>query len=56
MPQNKFCKAIAIPKVVRSQPVSCKMGSWKKPIEERGPNASSAIIQAQEIAITGTFG
>ena len=39
-----------MPKVVRSQPVSCNIGSWKNPIEERGPKASNEIRQAQEIA------
>jgi len=29
------------------------MGNWKKPIAERGPNASSTMMQAQVIAITG---
>ena len=36
-PQNRFWIAIARPKVVRSQPFSASIGSWKKPIAERGP-------------------
>ena len=39
-PQQRFCNAIARPKVVRSQPVSASIGSWKKPIAERGPKVT----------------
>ncbi|MNL05447.1 hypothetical protein D3C87_1260460 [compost metagenome] len=34
---------MASPKVERSQPVSASMGSWKKPIAERGPKVMTAI-------------
>jgi hypothetical protein len=34
---------MARPNVVRSQPVSASIGSWKKPMAERGPKDRSAI-------------
>lgn len=34
---------MASPKVDRSQPVSESIGSWKKPMAERGPKVSMAI-------------
>jgi hypothetical protein len=34
---------MASPKVVRSQPFSASIGSWKKPIAERGPKVIAAI-------------
>ncbi len=36
---------MASPKVVRSQPVSASIGSWKKPMAERGPKVSTAISE-----------
>jgi hypothetical protein len=38
---------MASAKVLRSQPFSSSMGSWKKPIAERGPNVSAAMRQPQ---------
>ncbi len=52
-PQKKFCSAMARPKSVRSQPFSASMGSWKKPIAERGPKVSAAIRQPQTMISHG---
>ena len=53
-PQNRFCSAMARPKVWRSQPFSASIGSWKKPIAERGPKVSAAIRQPQMMISHGT--
>ena len=52
-PQNRFCSAMARPKVVRSQPFSASIGSWKKPIAERGPKVRAAIRQPQTMISQG---
>src|SRR5690606_32269758 len=44
-PQQRFWNAMARPKVVRSQPFSCSMGSWNSPIAERGPKDIAAMRQ-----------
>ena len=44
---------MARPKVVRSQPFSASMGSWKKPMAERGPNVMAAIRQPQAMISQG---
>jgi hypothetical protein len=44
-PQQRFWMAMARPKVVRSQPVSASIGNWKKPMAERGPKVSMAIME-----------
>src|SRR5690606_34974130 len=47
MPQARFCKAMAKPKVVRSHPVSASSGSWKNPMAERGPKVITVTRQPQ---------
>jgi hypothetical protein len=59
-PHIKFWIAIAMPNVARSQPVSCSIGSWKKPIAERGPKVINAITQpaatiSQGISLAAVF-
>ena len=53
-PQNRFWIAMARPNVVRSQPFSASIGSWKKPIAERGPKVIAAIRQPQMMISHGT--
>ena len=55
IPHNRFCSAMARPKVARSQPLASSIGNWKNPIAERGPNASSEMIQAQPMATAGSL-
>ena len=45
---------MARPNVVRSQPFSASIGSWKKPMAERGPKVSAAIRQPQMMISHGT--
>ena len=45
---------MARPNVVRSQPFSASIGSWKKPIAERGPKVSAAMAQPQMMISHGT--
>ena len=45
---------MARPNVVRSQPFSASIGSWKKPIAERGPKVIAAIRQPQMMISHGT--
>ena len=45
---------MARPNVWRSQPLSASIGSWKKPIAERGPKVSAAIRQPQMMISHGT--
>ena len=56
MPQAMFWIASASPKVSRSQPFSASIGSWKKPIAERGPKVSAAIRQPQVMMSQGRLG
>lgn len=51
-PQNRFWKAIARPKVERSQPRSASIGNWKKPMADRGPKVMTAISDPGEAAPT----
>src|SRR5690606_13284086 len=55
-PQMRFWMAIARPKVVRSQPLSSSMGSWKRPIAERGPKVMAAMMQPLMMISQGNVG
>jgi len=52
-PHARFWIAIASPKVDRSQPVSASIGSWKKPMADRGPKVKSAISAPAEMISQG---
>jgi hypothetical protein len=55
-PQSRFWIAMASAKVLRSQPFSSSMGSWKKPMAERGPKVSAAMRQPQTTISQGKEG
>jgi hypothetical protein len=55
-PHIRFWIAMARPKSERDQPVSASIGSWKKPIAERGPKVSAAIRQPLAMMSQGNPG
>src|SRR5690606_28785587 len=56
VPHSRFWIAMASPNVVLSQPRSSSMGSWKKPMAERGPKLMAAIRQPHNTISQGKDG